>query len=56
MKIAEIIEARKLPGPQVAGSGKDFRQNPGHNTSSGKMPGRVAGSGKPMKVKPGFVG
>lgn len=51
-----VAETRKLPGPQVAGSGKDFRQNPGINHSSGKMPGKVAGSGKPMKVKPGFVG
>ena len=49
-------EAKHLPGPQVAGSGKDFRQNPGVNHSSGKIPGKVAGSGKPMKVKPGFVG
>lgn len=32
------------------------RQNPGVNRSSGKMPGKVAGSGKALKVKPGFVG
>jgi hypothetical protein len=51
-----MTETKHLPGPRVAGSGKDFRQNPGVNHSSGKMPGKVAGSGKAMKVKPGFVG
>jgi hypothetical protein len=56
MKIAEIIgEVKKLPGPKVAGSGKDFRQDPGTNNSP-PQPGKFAGSGKPMKVKPGFVG
>lgn len=52
---ARVTEVRKLPGPRVAGSGKDFRQNPGVNRSP-KQPGRLAGSGKAMKVKPGFVG
>lgn len=50
-----MTETRKLPGPQVAGTGKDFRQKPGVNRS-GRQPGHLAGSGKPMKVKPGFVG
>lgn len=59
MKITEIIypitETKKLPGPKLVGSGKDFRQNPGVNRSP-KQPGKLAGSGQPMKVKPGFVG
>lgn len=53
MKIIEVTG--HLPGPHVIGSGKDFRQNPGVNRS-GKQPGKLMGSGKPMKVKPGFVG
>lgn len=50
-----VAETRKIPGPQLVGSGKDFRQKAGTNRS-GKQPGRLAGSGKAMKVRPGFVG
>jgi hypothetical protein len=56
MKIVDIVgETRILPGPKLVGSGKDFRQNPGTNRSP-RQPGKLMGSGKPMKVKPGFVG
>jgi hypothetical protein len=56
MRITDIIgELRKVPGPQLVGSGKDFRQKAGTNRSP-KQPGNLAGSGKAMKVKPGFVG
>jgi len=50
MKVTEILSG-KVSIPQTKN-----RQNPGVNRSSGKMPGKVAGSGKAMKVKPGFVG
>lgn len=50
-----VAETRKVPGPRLVGSGKDFRQKAGTNRS-GKQPGNLAGSGKPMKAKPGFVG
>lgn len=52
---APVTELRKVPGPPLEGSGKDFRQNPGINRSP-KQPGNLMGSGKPLKVKPGFVG
>lgn len=51
----QVTETRRLPGPRVAGSGKDFRQDAGTNRSK-KQPGRLMGSGKLMKVRPGFVG
>lgn len=50
-----VSETRKYPGGQTPGSGKDFRQQAGTN-KSGKQPGNLAGSGKHLKVKPGFVG
>lgn len=49
-----VTETKKLRGPKIPQTKN--RQNAGVNHSSGKMPGRVAGSGKAMKVKPGFVG
>jgi hypothetical protein len=56
MKVTTLIDQiNERKSPRLVGTGRDFRAKPGKNKSP-KQPGSLAGSGKPMRAKAGFVG